>query len=136
MKKAIFFDLYGTLIDSILTDENDPWVYSTLSRYLSYRDVKIEPKELKKTYFEDIESQLKQSNEACPEVDVYTNFSNMLHRYGNKKYSKSAIVDTAVLFRSLTMRRFEVFQGVYDVLASLLGKYELAIISDAQWIFA
>jgi len=134
MKKSVFFDLYGTLID-ILTDENDPWVYSALSRYLSYRDIKIEPKELKKTYFEDIQSQLKQSIEACPEVDVYKIFSNMMHRYGNKKYSKSSIVDTAVLFRSLTMRRFEVFQGVYDVLASLLGKYELAIISDAQWIF-
>jgi putative hydrolase of the HAD superfamily len=60
----------------------------------------------------------------------------MMHRYGNKTYSKSAIVDTAVLFRSLTMRRFEVFQGVYEVLASLLEKYELALISDAQWTFA
>jgi len=134
MKKAIFFDLYGTLID-ILTDENDPWVYSTLSRYLSYHDVKILPKELKKTYFEDIQSQLKQSNEACPEVDVYKIFSNMMHRYGNKQYSKSAIVDTAVLFRSLTMRRFEVFQGVFEVLESLLEKYKLALISDAQWVF-
>jgi putative hydrolase of the HAD superfamily len=134
MKKGIFFDLYGTLID-ILTDEVDPWVYSTLSRYLSYRGIKIAPKELKKTYFEDIQSQLKQSNESYPEVDVYKIFSNMMLRYGNRKYSKPAIVDTAVLFRSLTMRRFEVFQGVYDVLASLLGKYELAIISDAQWVF-
>ena len=134
MKKGIFFDLYGTLID-ILTDENDPWVYSTLSRYLSYRDVKIPPKELKKTYFEDIQSQLKQSNETRPEVDVYKIFSNMMHRYGNKTYSKSAIVDTAVLFRSLTMRRFEVFQGVYEVLESLLEKYKLSLISDAQWVF-
>jgi putative hydrolase of the HAD superfamily len=134
MKKGIFFDLYGTLID-ILTDEVDPWVYSTLSRYLSYRDIKIAPKELKKTYFEDVQSQLKQSNESYPEVDVYKIFSNMMHRYGNKTYSKSAIVDTAVLFRSLTMRRFEVFQGVYEVLASLLEKYELALISDAQWVF-
>jgi putative hydrolase of the HAD superfamily len=135
MKKGIFFDLYGTLID-ILTDEYDPWVYSTLSRYLSYRDIKITPKELKKTYFEDIQSQLKQSNESYPEVDVYKIFSNMMHQYGNnKKYSKSAIVDTAVLFRSLTMRRFEVFQGVYEVLMSLAEKYELALISDAQWVF-
>jgi putative hydrolase of the HAD superfamily len=134
MKKAIFFDLYGTLID-ILTDENDPWVYSTLSRYLSYRGIKIAPKELKKTYLEDIQSQLKQSNESYPEVDVYNIFSNMMHRYGNKSYSKSVIVDTAVLFRSLTMRRFEVFQGVYEVLMSLAEKYELALISDAQWVF-
>jgi putative hydrolase of the HAD superfamily len=134
MKKGIFFDLYGTLID-ILTDEVDPWVYSTLSRYLSYRDIKIAPKELKKIYFEDVQSQLKQSNEAYPEVDVYKIFSSMMHRYGSKTYSKSEVVDTAVLFRSLTMRRFEVFQGVYEVLASLLEKYELALISDAQWVF-
>jgi putative hydrolase of the HAD superfamily len=134
MKKGIFFDLYGTLID-ILTDENDPWVYSTLSRYLSYRDIKIGPKELKKTYFEDIQSHLKQSNQTYPEVDVYKIFSNMMHRYGSKQYPKSAIIDTAVLFRSLTMRRFEVFQGVYEVLESLLEKYELALISDAQWVF-
>jgi putative hydrolase of the HAD superfamily len=134
MKKGIFFDLYGTLID-ILTDEVDPWVYSTLSRYLSYRDIKIAPKELKKNYFDDIQTQLKQSNETYPEVDVYKIFSSMMHRYGNKTYSKSAIVDTAVLFRSLTMRRFEVFQGVYEVLASLLEKYELVLISDAQWVF-
>jgi putative hydrolase of the HAD superfamily len=135
MKKGIFFDLYGTLID-IITDEYDPWIYSNLSRYLSYRDVKIAPEELKKIYFEDIQSHLKQNNEPYPEVDVYKIFSNIIHRYGNKKYSKSTIVDTAVLFRSLTMRRFEAFQGVYDVLVSLVEKYELAIISDAQWVFA
>jgi putative hydrolase of the HAD superfamily len=134
MKKGIFFDLYGTLID-ILTDEYDPWVYSTMSRYLSYRGIKIDPKELKKAYFEDIQSQLKQSNESYAEVDVYKSFSNMMHQYGNKTYSKSAIVDTAVLFRSLSMRRFEVFQGVYEVLMSLAEKYELALISDAQWVF-
>ena len=134
MKKGILFDLYGTLID-ISTDEYDPWVYSTLSRYLSYRDIKIAPKELKKTYFEDIQSQLKQSNESYPEADVYKTFSNVMCRYGKKEYSTSAIVDTAVLFRSLTMRRFEAFQGVNEVLASLRGKYEVAIISDAQWVF-
>jgi putative hydrolase of the HAD superfamily len=134
MKKGIFFDLYGTLID-ILTDEVDPWVYATLSRYLSYRGVQIAPKELKKTYFEDIQSQLKQSDELYPEVDVYKIFSKMMHRNADKTYSKVSIVDTAVLFRSLTIRRFEVFQGVFEVLTSLAEKYELALISDAQWVF-
>jgi putative hydrolase of the HAD superfamily len=134
MKKAIFFDLYGTLIN-ILTDEQDPGVYSILSRYLSYRGIRISPKELKKTYFEDVQSQLRKGDETYPEVDVYKVFSNMMHRYGNRNYPKSAVVDTARLFRSLTMRRFEVFQGVHEVLTSLVQRYKLAIISDAQWVF-
>jgi len=134
MKRVIFFDLYGTLID-IATDEYDPWVYSTLSRYLSYHLIKIAPEQLRKAYFDDIQTVLKKNCEPCPEVDVYEIFSNMMHRYGEKKYSTSTIADTAMLFRSLTLRRFNVFAGVYDVLGSLIEKYELAIISDAQWIF-
>jgi len=135
MRRAIFFDLYGTLID-ILTDEYDPGVYSALSRYLSYHSVNISPEEFRKTYFEDIQRQLKQSQESCPEVDVFKIFWNMMQRYGHGDCSKSVVADTAKLFRSLTIRRFGVFAGVDNVLASLFGKVELAIISDAQWIFA
>jgi putative hydrolase of the HAD superfamily len=59
-----------------------------------------------------------------------------MHRYGNKTYPKSTIIDTAVIFRALTMRRFGVFSGLYDVLGSLAEKYNMALISDAQWVFA
>jgi putative hydrolase of the HAD superfamily len=135
MRGAIFFDLYGTLIN-ILTDEYDPGVYSALSRYLSYHSVNISPEEFRKTYFEDIQRQLKQSQESCPEIDVFKILWNIMQRYGHRKFSKSVIADTAKLFRALTIRRFGVFAGVYDVLNTLLGKYELAIISDAQWVFA
>jgi putative hydrolase of the HAD superfamily len=135
MRGAVFFDLYGTLID-ILTDELDPGVYSALCRYLSYHFVNISPEEFRKTYFEEIQRQLKQSQESCPEVDVFKIFWNMMQRYGHRHFSRSVVADTAKLFRSLTIRRFGVFPGVYNVLASLFARYELAIISDAQWIFA
>ena len=135
MKRAVFFDLYGTLID-ILTDEYDPSVYSALSRYLAYYLIKVPPEEFRKTYFEDIQSHLKKSNESYPEVDVYEIISNMMMRYGNKRYSKSIVAGTAKLFRSLTIRRFGVLPRAYGVLASLMGQCDLAIISDAQWVFA
>jgi len=112
MRGAIFFDLYGTLID-ILTDEYDPGVYSALYRYLSYHSVNISPEEFRKTYFEDIQRQLKQSQESCPEVDVFKIFRNIMQRYGHRKFSKSVIADTAKLFRALTIRRFGVFAGKY-----------------------
>lgn len=135
MIKAIFFDLYGTLID-IKTDEHDPWIYSILSQYFLYHSLKIGPDELKGAYFEEIEQHLKQSKEFHPEVDVYELFHKIMHRYGNRKYSKSIVIDTAMLFRSLTMRHFGLFPSLIDALTPLSKKYRIAIISDAQWVFA
>ncbi len=134
MKKGIFFDLYGTLID-INTDEYDLRVYSVLSHYLSYHLVNIAPEKLRETYFQEIQFYWSQSKELYPEVDLYRVFSDIMHRYGKRKYPRSAIIDTAMLFRSLTIRRFDVFAGVYDVLATLMENTGVAIISDAQWIF-
>lgn len=135
MKKAIFFDLYGTLID-IRTDENELWVYETLSRYLSYHSVDISAEELRKAYFEGIQQHLSQSKEIYPEVDIYKIFFGIMRKYGNKRYSKSIVIDIAMLFRSLTIRHFAVFSGLCDVLVSFSEKYKIAIISDAQWVFA
>jgi putative hydrolase of the HAD superfamily len=135
VKKTIFFDLYGTLID-ITTDEHDPFIYSVLSRYLSYHSVKIGPEELKGVYFEEIEQHLRQSKELHPEVDVYKIFHTIMHRYGNKRYSQGIVIDTAVLFRSLTIRQFGLFPSLFETLTHIRKKYRIAIISDAQWVFA
>lgn len=134
MKKAVFFDIYGTLID-IKTDEYDPHVYASLSRYLSYHLVKISPDELKKRYFELIEQQMKQSGEVFPEVDVYEVFYAIMHKYGSREYSKGTVSDISMLFRSLTIRQFGIFPNLYETLVSICEKYKTAIISDAQWVF-
>jgi putative hydrolase of the HAD superfamily len=135
VKKAIFFDLYGTLID-IKTDENEPWVYYVLSKYFLYHSVKIEPDELKRAYFEEIDQHLRQNKELYPEADVYEIFNKIMYRYGNRKYSKNIIVDVAMLFRSLTIRHFGLFPFLLDTLPRVIKKYRIAIISDAQWVFA
>ena len=135
MIKAIFFDLYGTLID-IGTDEHDPWVYSLLSQYLSYHSVNISPEELKEAYFNGIERHFEQSEEEHPEVDVSEIFHEIMHKYGNTEYDEAVVRDTALLFRLLTMRHFGLFPSVTDTLTRLNEGYQMAIISDAQWIFA
>lgn len=135
MNKAIIFDLYGTLID-ISTDEHDPHVYEILSRYLGYHSVSVAPDELKKAYFDGIQQHLHESKEVHPEVDVYKIFFNIMNRYGKKRSSKGNVMDIAALFRSLTIRHFHVFEGIYDVLVALSGQHNTAIISDAQWIYA
>lgn len=133
-KKAVFFDLYGTLIN-IRTDESDISTYEILSRYLAYHSVFIPPDILKKIYFEKVQQHISQSRESFPEVDVYKIFFDIMHSFGNKKYSQNAVVDISMLFRSLTIRRFEAFDGIYDVLAEICRKYKTALISDAQWVF-
>ena len=135
MTKAIFFDLYGTLID-IKTDEQDLWVYAILSRHLQYHLVQVGAEELKEVYFGEIEQQFRKSREVYPEVDVYKIFSIIMNKYGNRWYPKSVIVDTAMLFRSLAIRRFGLFPYLFETLIQLEGQYKIAIISDAQWVFA
>jgi putative hydrolase of the HAD superfamily len=135
VKKAILFDLYGTLID-ILTDESDLSVYETLSRYLRYHAVDIAPEQLKEEYFRGIKQSLRQSEESHPEADVHTVFSDIMQRYGNRSYPGDCSAAVAMLFRSLTIRRFGVFPGLYDALATLSNNFRLALISDAQWVFA
>ncbi len=134
MKRAILFDLYGTLID-INTDEHDPFVYSTLSSYLSYHSVKISPEELKQSYFQGIKKYMALSEETYPEVDIFKVFSYILNTYGSRRYTRRIILDTILLFRSLTIRHFEVFPNLYDFLNKLVKKYKTAIVSDAQWTF-
>lgn len=135
MKKAVFFDLYGTLID-IRTDEYDHWVYEMLSRYLAYHSVSISAEELKRAYFEGIQWYLNHSRELYPEADVYKVFYDIMNKYGKKRYSRGIVVDIAMLFRSLTIRNFGIFNGCHDVLISLSKKYKIALISDAQWVFS
>jgi putative hydrolase of the HAD superfamily len=134
-RNGVFFDLYGTLID-IRTDEYDPWVYSTLSQYLSYVGVDIGPEELKSRFFGWVEAMMKQSPEKHPEVDVFEVFRNIMTAFGRTRPAKYRVVTAAMLFRSLTRKQFGVFPGVHETLGRLKQKFRLALISDAQWVFS
>jgi putative hydrolase of the HAD superfamily len=98
--------------------------------------IQIGAEELKEVYFGEIEQQFKKSREVYPEVDVYKIFSIIMNKYGNRWYPKSVIIDTVMLFRSLTIRQFGLFPYLFENLMQLDGQYKTAIISDAQWVFA
>ncbi len=132
---AVFFDLYGTLID-IRTDEEDPGVYTTLSEFLAYSRVVIAPAELAWEYRDRVRAHLARSDEPFPEVDVLAVFREIVTEYGRPGSDGGPDPAYAArLFRTLTRRRFAAFPGVHEVLARLRRKYRLGLISDAQWIF-
>jgi putative hydrolase of the HAD superfamily len=147
--RAVFFDLYGTLLD-IRTNEDDPWVYATLAQYLTYVGVSISPEALQQEYRIRVRAYLEGSGEPHPEVDIYTVFRDLLtaHREVREREDFEApsgtrhpdeeacqVLSTAVLFRSLTRRQFAVFPQVHEVLDRLRNRYRLGLISDAQWVF-
>lgn len=134
LRKAVIFDLYGTLID-IQTDEQDPWIYGVLSQYLSYHFVRIPADELRKEYQTEIRVALGQSGQEHADIDVYNVFRSIMRRYGRGGPNRNEVVSVAMLFRSLSRRRFGAFQGVYDALSKLSRNYRLAVVSDAQWVF-
>ncbi|HLW59204.1 MAG TPA: HAD family hydrolase [bacterium] len=143
---AVFFDLYGTLID-IRTDEEDPSVYAALAQYLSYFQVAIGAEALREEYRKRVRAQLEWGAGQFPEVDVFEIFRNILATYGEKQGVPSLaagdvpadvttlVHTTAILFRSLTRRHFAVFPDVHPVLTRLQTRYRLGLISDAQWVF-
>ncbi len=132
---AVFFDLYGTLID-IRTDEEDPGVYTTLSEFLAYSRVVIAPADLAREYRDRVRAHLARSDEPFPEVDVLAVFREIVTEYGRPRSDGGPDpAHAARLFRTLTRRRFAAFPGVHEVLARLRRKYRLGLISDAQWIF-
>lgn len=134
MINAIIFDLYGTLID-IRTDEKDIGTYWILSRYLMYHGVQITAEDLKNEYFEGINKSLTNTDEQHPEVNVFDIFSQIMHRYGRGIYNEQCINDICMLFRSLTIRNFQLFPDVIETLSFLQSRYILGLVSDAQWVF-
>ena len=139
--RAVFFDLYGTLID-IRTDEDDACVYATLAAYLAYWRVSITPAELAREYRSRVRTHLDRSNERFPEVDVSVIFGEIMTQYrvGGSAVGRTApdpteTIAAAVLFRTLTRRYFATFPDVHRVLDRLATKYRIGLISDAQWVF-
>jgi len=146
---AVFFDLYGTLID-IRTDEEDPWVYAALAQYLGYVRVSIDGETLRREYRSRVRADLDRNPERFPEIDVYTIFREILTEYRRVPATPGAgshvsldtpdvsslALSAALLFRSLTRRHFSVFPDALRVLGRLRAKYRLGLISDAQWAFA
>ena len=139
--RAVFFDLYGTLVD-IHTDEEDPWVYATLAEYLAYWGVSITAADLAREYRSRVRSHLQASGERFAEVDVAVVFRELMAAYrrfrpdgSHRDLDDTAITAAALLFRTLTRRRFSTVPDVHRVLERLRIRYQLGLISDAQWVF-
>lgn len=126
---AILFDLYNTLID-IRTEEHSPQVWEQMSGFLTYHGVMADGQQLVDAFREQVRRQQVETGEQYPEINMGAIFQSFLTPGRKRKPTRNAI-QLAQLFRSLSMRRIQLFPDSLPALEALDG-VPMALVSDAQ----
>lgn len=135
--RAVFFDLYGTLIN-IETNEEMEEIYRGISHYLTYHRVFMNRREVRERYFAILKEGKRQSPERYPEIDVEAIWHTLLVQENSKplKGRGKLARELARLHRGLSRTRLERYDGVKRILKSVQESYRMATVSDAQRCFA
>lgn len=133
--KGMIFDCYGTLID-IDTDENDYYTYDTISKWLKYKGVKIDPETLKKDYHSKIKDKMVASKETYPDVRVEEIFGEICSENAIWKSDTTYLgIETSKVFRSASLRRLQPFQASLDILKKY-NNLPKCLVSNGQRVFS
>lgn len=133
--KGIIFDLYGTLID-IRTDEDDFYTYDTVSKWLQYKGVKIDPEVLKSEYHSKIADRMAVSKEQYPEVRVEEIFAEICNENAIWKSDTTYLgIETSKVFRSASLRRMSPFEESLKILQRYKDITK-CLVSNGQRVFS
>jgi len=133
--KGMIFDLYGTLID-IQTDENDFYTYNTVSKWLQYKGVKIDPEILKSEYHSKIKDRIEVSKEQYPEIRVEEIFAEICSENAIWKSDTTYLgIETSKVFRSASLRRMRPFQESLKILKKYTN-IPKCLVSNGQRVFS
>lgn len=133
---AVLFDFYNTLV-SIATDEGDQEVWERLARFVRYHGLQAEAELLRQQFFAAAEEGQRLASEAYPETDVYGIFSSILAALAAlaEQPLEQLTSEVVKLFRTLSMRHFELFPETLEALDSLHHRFRLGLVTDAQPLF-
>lgn len=141
MIRNYIFDLYGTLVD-IRTEEAMPALWRRMALLFSLQGASYGPEELRAAYRAAVEAQIERRAADYPSIlkdhiepeilDVF----RALYRQKGVSPSPSKVQDTALFFRTLSMRHIRLYPQAAAVLKELrdrgLGVY---LLSNAQAAF-
>jgi len=131
MYKNYIFDLYGTLVD-IWTDEEQPYLWEKMSEIYRAYGAEYKPEELKEAFRRLEREELLRQRVEYAEIDLTGIFLSL---YNRKQVVCSAELArmTAVVFRTLSRKRLQLYNGVTELLETLrergMGVY---LLSNAQ----
>lgn len=134
MIQAVFFDLYGTLVN-VETNESDLPPYERLAEWLGDRKVRANPAALQKSYLDGVSKQKAALTDPDGEIDITQVFSGMLVELGVQKPQPNLVQDFAKAFRRFTRVKCHPVPGANDLLNRLKADYRLGLVGDAQKLF-
>ena len=136
---AIFFDLYGTLVD-IHTDESKPILWSKAAAFYTDHGAKYSGPELRAAYQAHCTGEERRLTEAAPpgalvELELRRVFAALYEQKGAAA-SESLIADTAWLFRRVSTSHLRTYAGARELLTALRKQgREVVLLSNAQACF-
>ena len=140
--KGIICDVNGTLID-INTDENNEQIYRSISHLLKYYGIRTSRGDVREGYYQILKDQRRAGGEEFPEYDavaVWREFVVSRLQRSGAAMPKNKLAQLphflAELARGISVNRLELYPDVRDVLDELRPNYRLAVLSDAQSVWA
>lgn len=140
--RALLFDVNGTLVD-IETNEGMEEIYRAIAHFLTYQGIMLHRGEVRERYFALMQAQRQRSAETFPEWDAGTLWQEFIEATASD-FTRALPADylaqlprmLAELHRGIARRRLRLFPQVQVTLDQLRSDYALAVVSDAQRLYA
>ncbi|HEY2126754.1 MAG TPA: HAD family hydrolase [Streptosporangiaceae bacterium] len=140
--RAVAFDVNGTLV-RILADDDDDRIFRAAAHFLTYQGIDLHRQELREIYFQLMKEQLRASPEQYPEFDAVGIWRSIIEAHGTDftRALPAGKLQQMPLFlaemgRGISRRQLGLYPYVYEMLDVLRAHYPLAIVTDAQSMYA
>jgi putative hydrolase of the HAD superfamily len=139
--QAVVFDVNGTLVD-IRTDEQYSKIYRFISRYLTFHGIDVHHEALKNEYFQLVREHRHESGERHPEWDAQEVWRRFLRRRAHHAWDlnhdriEQTSLTLAEMYRGISRSKLSLYPGVSETLDALGRHRRLAVVSDAQRVWA
>jgi putative hydrolase of the HAD superfamily len=140
--RAVAFDVNGTLV-RILADDDEERIYRAAAHFLTYQGIDLHRQELQDIYFQLMKEQLRASPEQYPEFDAVGLWRSVIETHGTDftralpaAKLQQMPVFLAEMCRGVSRRQLGLYPYVCEMLDVLREHYPLAIVTDAQSIYA
>jgi len=132
MKPFLLFDLYSTLIDIEVDEENES-VFKFISKWLNAQGFKVTPKKLAFLYRSCIENSRKSKKDKINEYEITSIFYDVIKSINPTKRPKRLSECAARIFRVMTTRYINLLDETFKLLKRARKRgIKVDIVANAQ----